>query len=432
MLESLVITLREGLEAALALGIVIVFLRRTGREALMRWAWAGLAAAVVASLAGAVLLSRIAYDPEKTEGFLMLLAAAMVLSMVIWMARHGRNMKGDIESRLARMGEGTGPGPAAALFAVSFLLVFREGVETVLMLAAVSLTSEGVGEFIGGVIGLVLAVGFGVAFVKGTVRVNLSRFFRITGAVLMVFAAQLVLGGVHELAEGGVIPIGRTAMRLIGPVVKAEGLFLAALLAIPLFAFLLPSGGGAQEAAEAPAESGSGPERRRRLARARAEKTWRALATAVGLVAIVSLTASWAFSRGPRVVDPPRLLETASGEVHLPVAGLDDGHLHRFGVALGGTVVRFFTMKGEGGRLVTAFDACEVCGGGGYVENKGRLVCIVCAADIVPSTVGVGGGCNPIPLASRVEGVELLVSVADLEKMAGTFAEAPPASPPSR
>ena len=109
--------------------------------------------------------------------------------------------------------------------------------------------------------------------------------------------------------------------------------------------------------------------------------------------------------------------------MRIPKFGLDDGHLHRFGVSIRGTVVRFFVLK-TGSRLVPAFDACQVCGAYGYVETKGRLVCLACAADINRATLGVGGGCNPLPLAHRGEGDDLVIEVKDLEAQLETFRSA--------
>src|SRR5262249_16254876 len=138
----------------------------------------------------------------------------------------------------------------------------------------------------------------------------------------------------------------------------------------------------------------------------------------------------WSFARLPQSIDPPVMLgaDAAADAVHVPKAGLDDGHLHRFGVPVGKTVVRFFVMK-SGGKLVPAFDACAVCGAYGYIETKGRLVCLACAADINPASLTAGGGCNPIPLAYREEPTELVISMADLKLQAAAFERSSPAAP---
>lgn len=435
MLESLIVTLREGIEAALAVGIVLVYLRRTEREDLVRWVRLGLLVAVIASLAGAFVLNRLHLNSERTEGPLMLIAALLVVTMIVWMARHARTLKGHIESRLGQLAAKQASGAAAAgIFAFTFLMVFREGMETVLLLAAVNLTSDAMLAFLGGLLGVGIAVLFGVAFVKGSVRVDLGRFFKLTSIVLAVFAAQLAVGGIHELAESGVLPLGRSEMRVVGPIVKGQALFLAALLALPVLLLLVP-GRAKKPAAAAEAAALSAPERRRLLARARGELRWRLLACTAGFLVAAALSASYAFTRLPGSIDPPLLVETASQDLGLPVAGLEDGHLHRFGVQLDGTVVRFFVMKVPGGRLATAFDACQVCGASGYVEDKGRLVCVACAADIVPGTVGVAGGCNPIPLQSRLESGTLHVTLSDLRAQVAAFRQAATAgtiAPPTR
>ena len=149
---------------------------------------------------------------------------------------------------------------------------------------------------------------------------------------------------------------------------------------------------------------------------------WRRLLALSGVAVIASLTVSHAFTRLPAALDPPRLLtiEPAGGIVRLPVAGLDDGHLHRFGVSLDGTVVRFIVMK-AGGRLVAAFDACVVCGARGYLERQGRLVCLACAADINTQTLGTGGGCNPIPLRYAEQDGALVIAAVDLQAEAKAF-----------
>jgi uncharacterized membrane protein len=150
---------------------------------------------------------------------------------------------------------------------------------------------------------------------------------------------------------------------------------------------------------------------------------------------IASLTVSYAVTRLPHGIDPPRLLSLTGGveEVRLPTAGLDDGHLHRFGVSIDGTVVRFIVMK-SGGKVVPVFDSCVVCGAFGYVERRGRLVCLACAADINTATIGTGGGCNPIPLRHREEGGELVIEARDLAAELTSFraAHAAEAAPPSR
>jgi uncharacterized membrane protein len=304
-------------------------------------------------------------------------------------------------------------------------------VETILFLGAATLTSDTLLSLFGAAAGLALATLFGVAFVRGTVRVDLGRFFKVTEIVLALLAAQLLIGGLHELGEKGTLPVGEREMRLIGPIVKNEVLVMVSLLALPLIILLVPGRGERARAQSAGALEG--PERRLALARIRRETLWRRLLATAGTLVIASLAVSYAFSRLPRGIDPPRLLTAGTdGEIRVPKTGLDDGHLHRFGISLDGTIVRFFVMK-SGAKLVPSFDACQVCGAYGYVEIHGRLVCLACAADINVATLGVGGGCNPLPLEYRDEADALVIPIKALSKEIPSFraAEKVEAAPPT-
>ena len=426
MLEALVITLREGIEAALVIGIILTCLKRGGRAAsLQRHVFAGLGAGIVASLLGAAVVSRLEVSEEQWEGWLMLLGALFVASMVVWMWRTARGLKKEIETRVAAVVERPGSERAAAwgLFLLTFVLVLREGLETVLFLATVNLTTDALLSFAGGVLGLALAAAFGIALVRGAVRVDLGRFFKVTEIVLIVLAAQLFIGGLHELGEAGILPVGRDEMRIIGPIVKSDALVFAALLALPLFAIALPGRRDRERAAEAARLEG--PERRLALASLGRETRWRRILSVAGVVVIAALTVSHAFSRLPAALDPPRMLAidaagSDGGTIRLPTTGLDDGRLHRFGVAIDGAVVRFIVMKTDG-RLVATFDACIVCGAKGYIEKQGRLVCLACAADINTATLGTGGGCNPIPLRYAESDGALIIAATDLRAEAHVF-----------
>jgi uncharacterized membrane protein len=360
----------------------------------------------------------------------MLLGAVFVVSMVIWMRRAAHGLRHEIETRVETIAARPAAGVGLGLAVLTFFLILREGIETVLFLATVNLTTDALMAFGGGLLGLGLAVAFGVAFVRGTVRIG--RFFRVTEIVLLVLAAQLLIGGLHELGELGVLPVGSAEMRLIGPIVKSDTLVVVVLLALPLIVLAVP--GRSDQTRRAKAGALEGPERRLALAALRRETLWRRALAAAGLAIIGTLSVSYAFTRLPQGIDPPAMLEadTAAGVLRLPTAGLDDGHLHRFGVAVDGTVVRFIVMK-SGARVVPAFDACVVCGAHGYIERRGRLVCLACAADINTATIGVGGGCNPIPLRHRTEDGALVIALADLaaERRAFAAAAATTAVPPT-
>ena len=141
MLEALILTLREGVEAALVVGIIVAFLRKEGEHRFLAAVWAGLATAVAASFAGAFLLYRAAVNQEAFEGVLYLASAVVVASFVVWMWRHAQAMGGKMRGTLGRILAGRNSAwIVAGLFAFTFFMVVREGIETVLFLSAVSLS----------------------------------------------------------------------------------------------------------------------------------------------------------------------------------------------------------------------------------------------------------------------------------------------------
>src|SRR6476660_12462 len=188
MFSALVVTLREGVEAALIVGITLVYLAKIGRPDLRRTVYYALVAALICSIAGAVALSYLPITQDAFEGWVMLVAAVMVVGMIVFMMRTARKLKGEIESKVGSL---AGAGSQWGLFAFVFLMVFREGIETVAILAGVSLNSTELMSFLGTLLGVALAVVFGVMFVKGSVRIDLRKFFRITVVILKNFRRSM-------------------------------------------------------------------------------------------------------------------------------------------------------------------------------------------------------------------------------------------------
>jgi high-affinity iron transporter len=229
MLQSLVVSLREGVEAALIVGIVLGYLRKTGRESASRFVYWGILGAAAASLAAAYFVRRLQVSEDAYEGWLMLIGSLFVASMVVWMWRTGKRMKQDIEDRLSKLASG---GARWGIFLFVFLMVFREGIETVLFLAAVSLRTTELANLLGACAGLALAIALGTAFFKGSLRVNLRKFFSVTTLVLLVVAVQLFIAGVHELSESGVLPSSSREMSLVGPLVNNDVFFFVVIIAV--------------------------------------------------------------------------------------------------------------------------------------------------------------------------------------------------------
>ena len=209
MVSALLITLREGLEAALIIGIVLGYLRQIGRRDQMRSAWAGVGLAALLSAIIALAMRAIGAELETPfeqifEGTTMLLAVAVLTWMVFWMRYRARFIKRDLEDQVraaVTRGENWG------LFGLTFLAVFREGVETALFLAANTFAADATGTLVGALSGIALAITAGVLIYVYAARLNLRLFFDVTSVLLIVFEAGLLAHGVHEFQEIGGLPI---------------------------------------------------------------------------------------------------------------------------------------------------------------------------------------------------------------------------------
>src|SRR5215212_661358 len=211
--------LREGLEAALIVGIVSAYLVKIDRRDALPKVAAGLAAAIAASiLAGVIVVGTVGRLPlvvqETLEGLAGLAAVAVLTWMLFWMRRQGRAIKGELERGVEMA---VTDGRTFALVGLVFIAVIREGLETVLFLIAlISSTGTGADTILGGVLGLATAVGVGWAIFVGGVRINLRTFFTATGIVLIFVAAGLVAFSIAEFGEAGLFPNSTIAFNLNG------------------------------------------------------------------------------------------------------------------------------------------------------------------------------------------------------------------------
>ncbi len=238
---GLVTGLREGVEAALIVSIILAYLVRTGHGHESRRIWLGVgAAAAVAAVVGVLLFVTVGELPEPYEqifeGVTLLVAAAVVTWMLFWMRRQAAAVKGDLHARLDRV---ITEGGVWGLVVLAFTAIIREGLETSLFLVgqvtAASQQSDAgaLAVLLGALSGLAIAVALGYGFYRGTRRMNLAVFFRWTGIVLVFVAAGLVGSAVHEFAEIGAIPFGTQTAFDISNILPHEsglGQFLAALI----------------------------------------------------------------------------------------------------------------------------------------------------------------------------------------------------------
>ena len=212
MLANYLIGLREGLEASLVVVILIAYLVKSNRQQLLPRIWAGIAVAVAVSLAFGALLTwgprSLTFETQEAiGGILSIIAVGFVTWMVFWMARHARGLSGELRGKIDVAAEAG----RASLAVVAALAVGREGLETALFLWAATQAATGSGAssvepLLGALLGILTAVGMGYAFYKGVLKINLSRFFTWTGAILIVVAAGVLAYGFHDLQEAGILP----------------------------------------------------------------------------------------------------------------------------------------------------------------------------------------------------------------------------------
>jgi high-affinity iron transporter len=415
MLEAFIVTLREGVEAALIVGITLAYLSKINRPELRKSVYAALISAFVGSLGVAALLSRTQWNQDIFEGWVMLAAAFFVVTMIIFMMKTGRKLKGEIEGKVGLL---AGRNAWFGLFAFVFLMVLREGVETVLILSAVTLNSTELLSFMGTFLGVVAAVVFGVMFVKGSVRINLQKFFRVTTVILFFVAAQLVISGLHELSENGVLPSSKTEMAIIGPIVRNDLFFFITILALAALMVLFEV--KRREAEPLPA---SAAERRKAVWSTRRERLWMASVYASSFVFIVLVTAEFIYTKSVSALSPATEVTFVNGQVSIPLTQVMDGDLHRFSAQESGTTVRFWLYQKPDGKIATVLDACEICGAVGFYKGPNGVVCKNCAAPINPQSVGTPGGCNPVPLKAQVTSDAVIIQEADIAAKSHMFQE---------
>jgi high-affinity iron transporter len=406
MLQAFIVTLREGVEAALIVGITLAYLTKIGRIDLRKSVFAAIGAAFVGSIAVAILVSRLQLNQDIVEGWVMLAAAFFVITMIIFMMRTGKRMKGDIEGKLGALASQSS---RIGIFLFVFLMIMREGVETVLILSAVTLNSTELMSFLGTLLGVLVAVGFGVMFVKGSVRINLQKFFRVTTVILWFVAGQLLISGLHELSENGVLPSSKQEMALIGPIVRNDVFFFVTIFALAalMVLFELKSRQPAPEPAT-PAE------RRKARWSARRERLWMGSVYVSLFLFIMLVTAQFIYAKSLSAPQKAADLTFVNGQASIPLSQVQDGDIHFYQAKENGVDVRFWLYLKPDGKIATVLDGCEICGSVGFYKGTTGVVCKNCAAPINPQSVGMPGGCNPIPLKTETTADAVIIKEADV------------------
>jgi high-affinity iron transporter len=423
MLQAFIITLREGVEASLIIGIVFAYLAKIGRVELKKTVFWALAAALAASVGVAVLLNHLQFNQDIFEGWVMLAAAGFVVSMIWFMHKAARSMKGEIEGRIAKLTGGENGTSKIGLFFFVFLLVLREGVETVAILSAVSLNSTELLSFTGTLLGVAVSVVFGVLFIRGSVKINLQRFFRVTTVILYFVTFQLVVSGLHELSENGVIPSSTIEMKLIGPIVRNDLFFFVTMLALAGLMMLMEY---KRRVPVTLAATATDADRRRAAWSQRREKMWMTAVVVTSFVFIFLSTAEFIYAKSSTSLSPTTSVTLVGQQVTLNASEINDDKLHRFGVHVDdgqghSPEVRFLLFRKPSGEIVSVADACSICGPVGFYIGEQGITCKMCASPLNASSMGQPGGCNPIPLKSTMEGGTVTIAAADLKALAGVF-----------
>ncbi len=415
MLSAFLIALREGVEASLVVGIILVYLARTSRTHLVRFVWYGVAAAAALSLAVAVALERWRINQDGFEGLMLLVASVFVITMIVWMNRVARLLKKEIEQKVEAYAARAGRAAGLGILLFVFLMVLREGAELALILRAVELSSEGLQTWLGTIVGIAVAVAVGLFFFKGTLRIPLHRFFAATSVILMLVAFQLALTGLHELSEAQWLPSSKGEMAVIGPIVRNELFFFVFIFGAAMLLVLREwlTASHSKTAADGLKDA----EKRLLVAQNRRQRRWMFAAASACLAVILVLTADFIYARASSVPPSARPLTAVGNEVRIPLGEVADSSLHLFTVNVGGQSLRFLIIKKPDG-YGTALDACRICGPEGYRQDGQNVICRHCGSAIYIPSIGDQGGCNPIGFASHVVGNELVVDLSALSQAA--------------
>jgi high-affinity iron transporter len=413
VLSAFLIALREGVEAALVVGIILVYLSRTGRAHLARFVWYGVAAATALSLGVAVALERWQISEDGFEGLMLLVASAFVITMIVWMNRVARHLKKEIEQKVEAYAARAGNAAGWGIFLFVFLMVVREGAELALILRAVQMSSEGLQTWIGTILGIAAAVAVGLFFFKGTLRVPLHRFFAVTSVILMLVAFQLALTGLHELSEARWLPSSKTEMALIGPIVRNELFFFVFIFGAATLLILREW----QSVSQAKATQNAATDAEKRLLESqnRRQRGWMSAAATASLSVILVLTADFIYTRANSAPPSSRPVAAVNNEVRIPLSEVQDGSLHLFTVSIEGQSLRFLIIKKPNG-FGTALDACRICGAEGYRQDGQNVVCRHCGSAIYVPSIGDQGGCNPISVPSRIDASDLVLDLSALKQ----------------
>ncbi|MDA8212694.1 MAG: DUF2318 domain-containing protein [Clostridia bacterium] len=413
MLEALASTLRSTTEAALLAALIMLSARKDNRRELQGLVWRGIGSGFLVSIA-LVPGSKYLHLRDMLDA-LVLLGAILGEGWLLWWLFQGGRQFPEVAKSSSRVEK-------ALLFLVTSQVVLPRGMELVNFPATVFIQST---DFLNtelllkaslGFVGVLLAFLLGLAFNKAGSSLSRRDLNFFASVMLVTLVAGQGVGFLQVLFATEVLPLTPAAMKLMIPLVNNSAVFFYTYLAV---AGLLVLRAAALRWKNRPDElSRLNPAQvRKAKAARRRDLRWSGAASALIFGVVFLMAINFAYANRKVALSPATPLTAVNGMLELNTESLMDGKLHRYVFTTGkGTQVRFIAIrKGKGGFGV-ALDACNICGPVGYYQRKDDVVCANCDVVINVATIGFGGGCNPVPLQSKVKQGKVLIVTDELER----------------
>lgn len=430
MLKSLALTMEDGIEIALILGLVICFLTKVRSKS----GPVGPASVGAGGLLALVVSSAVIYgmdvDRSLSDGITWGLFPVAAMWFVAWMFKEVRQPEPREEpaSRIPSNRISLHPG----LVIVAMLLTLPKGIEVVsfpneiFIMTTNVLNTELLVKVSGGILGLVGALIFGITLVKAAERVRLERFVMGAALVFGLMGLRSLFVLLNALLVFGVIPVTTATVNLTAPVINVLPYFVYPLVVLVLLAVWLARLDRRKSGKSRPPPGRlaelNPAERRKILAYIRRDARWFKSYVVMAFVIVFVLGMNHTSASRKVTLSAAVPVNAVEGAVRIPVGSVNDAKLHRFSYTFpDGTGVRFIIIKKWGGLFGAGLDACQICGNVGYYQRRDDVICLNCDVVMNIETIGFPGGCNPIPLKYMRDGDDLVVLASDLAAEKGEF-----------
>lgn len=400
--------IQQSLPVALILAILVGWSVRRHRFDLVPAICTGAFLGVLAGLGEHFLGNPLRVGEETYEGLLLCSTGLALVWLTVWMSAS--------QAKTAAPSTGRRRLQLSCLGTTAFLLLSRVAPDVLGELTVNTFASASVLRALAAATALLTVVIAATVFLRASKALPTLTASGLACGIVGIFALEMLIHAYHEFSEAGILAATQRSMAVIGPIVRNSPIFLICALAVAMIAWLtlqprLDGNRADTTAARRLQDAG-----RRRLVRTRSA----AIASTFLLLGDVGWVQARAMS--PKKLSAPEPAHLDGDTVRIDLSQLEDGLLHRYGLELSGSNIRFLAMKTAGGRVRTAMDACEICGSFGYLQEGEHLVCLNCMAEIDPATLGHAGGCNPIPLESSVQASDVVIQLDALREFAPIFA----------